>query len=99
MLQMYVEKHHKSQFRNDKLLLMRSAAHFAYQQTMERSSKRPTVSVQRIYKCPDTKFLRTDFCDSYEISYDVVIEMKSAVMTFSIEMDGKTVASVEVKYE
>lgn len=56
-----------------------------------KSNKNPVPGVQRV--------LRTDFCDSYNIDYHLVIEMKSAVMTFSIEMDGETVASVVAKYE
>lgn len=64
-----------------------------------KSSKSPIPTVQQIYKFSDIQALRTDLCDSYIIDYHLAIEMKSAVMTFSIEMDGETVASVVAKYE
>lgn len=64
-----------------------------------KSSKNPVPTVQQIYKFSDIRVLRTDLCDSYSIDCHLAIEMKSAVMTFSIEMDGETVASVVAKYE
>lgn len=64
-----------------------------------KSSKIPIPTVQQIYKFSDIQVLRTDLCDSYSIDYHLAIEMKSAVMAFSIEMDGETVASVVAKYE
>ncbi|KAK1835325.1 hypothetical protein QBC39DRAFT_274984 [Podospora conica] len=45
------------------------------------------------------KDLCADFCDSYAIPYDFVIEIKSAVMKFSVEMDGENMGSVEAKYD
>lgn len=59
-------------------------------------SKRSTQRPQRLSNCP--KF-STNFRDSRTIGFDLVIEMKSAVMKFSAEMDGQGFGSVEKSYE
>ncbi|KAF5134081.1 hypothetical protein E5D57_004713 [Metarhizium anisopliae] len=37
--------------------------------------------------------------DSYEFNYDLVVSLESAIMTFSLEVDGKTMGSVNVDYK
>lgn len=39
------------------------------------------------------------FIYSYEFNYDLVVSLESAVMTFSLEVDGKTMGSVNVDYK
>jgi hypothetical protein len=35
---------------------------------------------------------------SYTVSYDIVITMRSALMKFSLELDGKEMGAVQAKY-
>jgi hypothetical protein len=36
---------------------------------------------------------------SYDVRYELVVKLASALMTFSCEFDGKTVGSVEANYK
>lgn len=40
-----------------------------------------------------------DRISSWLVSYDLVISFESAVMTFSMEIDGETLGSVEARFE
>jgi len=41
----------------------------------------------------------TNVLFSFEINYDLVVSFNSALMTFSLEIDGKSWGSVEPKFE
>lgn len=98
MLHRYVRQQ-KSQPSKCVFLLLQASLLSLATKMPGKSSKSPIPTVQQIYKFSDIQALRTDLCDSYSIDYHLAIEMKSAVMTFSIEMDGETVASAVAKYE
>jgi hypothetical protein len=39
------------------------------------------------------------YTSSYDVHYDLVVKLESALMTFSVEVDGKTLGSVEASYK
>jgi hypothetical protein len=44
------------------------------------------------------EYLLTIPC-SYEVNYDLVVEIKSALMTFSLEIKGKAMGSVTASFK
>lgn len=40
----------------------------------------------------------TDRIFSYDVHYDLVVKLESALMAFSCEVNGKTLGSVEASY-
>jgi len=71
------------------------------------SSKGESIKINCIVKAdlrgvtPDKFQQRTDSNGTtyFDVHYDLVVKLESALMTFSCEVDGKVMGSVEAKYK
>ncbi|KFG86767.1 putative hsp70 protein [Metarhizium anisopliae] len=80
---------------------------FSFFRTLEKGYTNPELIFRdKLYECQDSipksyliKKKDPHGVTYYELHYDLVISLESAIMTFSLEVDGKTMGCVNVDYK